>query len=130
MWQFVQLVCKDIKKTKKVKLDALLNRDTFRSGKIFSLTNLLKIYISIFFFFHISCFTVWQHSQHSQSSRTQLLCGPMIWPFLSWPKWNWIHQELNGPLLNLVTSPTNKKMYKKLQKVHFNSRVCTLALRE
>lgn len=58
MWQFVQLVCKDIKKTKKVKLDALLNRDTFRSGKIFSLTNLLKIYISIFFFPHIMLYSL------------------------------------------------------------------------
>lgn len=58
MWQFVQLVCKDIKKTKKVKLDALLNRDTFRSGKIFSLTNLLKTYISIYFFSHIMLYSL------------------------------------------------------------------------
>lgn len=33
MWQFVQLVCKNIKKAKKLKLDALLNRDTFRRRK-------------------------------------------------------------------------------------------------
>lgn len=59
MWQFVQLVCKNIKKTKKVKLDALLNRDTFRSGKIFSLTNLLNIYTSIFLFFpHIMLYSL------------------------------------------------------------------------
>lgn len=58
MWQFVQLVCKNIKKTKKVKLDALLNRGTFRSGKIFSLTNLLKIYISIYFFPHIMLYSL------------------------------------------------------------------------